>query len=159
MHVDKLKYLLSLSSLFFHCIALLFRNKYLIQNKQSVFQAYLKSFWEINFTSLFSFSSFAFWTTTTTTLLWRANKMIMCETLNNLWSVIHRKRNYSGFCKTFFYQCWWLLLFKIYLHRTRELENLFGTLSAQQGHGLVSGRAEPQLLSPPVASWICFLSC
>lgn len=28
-----------------------------------------------------------------------------------------------------------------------------------QGHGLASRRAEPQLLSPPVASWICCLSC
>lgn len=29
----------------------------------------------------------------------------------------------------------------------------------QRGHGLVSGRAEPQLLLPPMARWICFLPC
>lgn len=134
MYVDKLKRLPLLSPLFFHCIALPFWNKYLIQNKQSLFQAYVESFWEMNFISLFSFSSFVFFERQQhcfpSSTVVESKQNDTCETPNTLWSVIQRKRNYSGFHKTFFYQCWWLLLFKIYLHRTRELENLFRTLSA-----------------------------
>lgn len=44
-----------------------------------------------------------------------------------------REDNYAGLHKMLLFHCWWLFLFfffLIYLHRTRELENLFRTLSA-----------------------------